>query len=367
MMPPVAPTRAPAALAELAAAELALALTALDASDFGRAGVGFERMRELGGHRQLVTRIPRNPHCRFDHRRMRIRTATARCVGELLAEAEAGGDVTASLPGHVFVGELRCPACGAVNALWRPLARLSAGDRTCRGCGALLAVRGFELHPHLATQMLAARCDLPLAKLGLAPGDVVTLHGAGGPVHLELPDAPARCGAGVAVLGCGAIGSHLCATLARSGWLRRAILVDFDGYEPGNLAGQAIEPGDLGRPKALVQAERMRRIEPRLEVHPQVARLEAVPWGQFRGTALVSCLDNRGARQRANEIAFRLGVPLFDAAIDAGDLLTRVTAVLPDESVACLECAWGTRDYELLEQRLPCAEGLPPSADAAVA
>ena len=58
----------------------------------------------------------------------------------------------------------------------------------------------------------------------------------------------------------------------------------------------------------------------------------------------------RSARQSINRIAFRLGVPSIDAGLDrAGSVRARVYVPGMGD---CLECSWGARDYELLEQRV---------------
>jgi hypothetical protein len=55
-----------------------------------------------------------------------------------------------------------------------------------------------------------------------------------------------------------------------------------------------------------------------------------------------------------NQFAWRLGVPLIDAGVEAGGLLARVNVYLPGADSPCLECAWDDRDYEALEQAYPC-------------
>jgi len=169
------------------------------------------------------------------------------------------------------------------------------------------------------------------------------------------------------VAGCGGnIGSQLICLLARMPGIFRLTLVDFDRYEAKNLYSQDITPADLGQPKAKVQARRARRINPKLEVIAIVDRLENIPLGLLRGNILLACLDSKESRRVANEIAWRLGMPLIDAGVEASALLARVNVYMPGPDQPCLECAWGERDYADLATLHPCSPGIPktPSTNA---
>jgi len=170
------------------------------------------------------------------------------------------------------------------------------------------------------------------------------------------PSAPPRS---VTVVGAGNIGSHLLPLLARLPALGRVTIVDYAFYdEPKNLVSQAITPADLGQPKAVVQAMRLREINPRLRVTPLVARLENVPWGALRADVLVGCLDSRRARRLLSRLAFRLGVPLVDAGVQADGLLARIHVFRPGEESPCVECSWDERDYETEGEAFSC-DGTP--------
>jgi molybdopterin/thiamine biosynthesis adenylyltransferase len=147
--------------------------------------------------------------------------------------------------------------------------------------------------------------------------------------------------------------------------VRRVVLIDGDVYEEKNLASQDITRRDVGRPKAMVQARRLRRIAPFLDVVAIPDLLENVPLGLLRAAILLGCLDSRAPRRALNSIAFRLGVPWIDAGVHADQLLARVNVRLPGSDKPCLECAWDARDYETLEQTYPCAgENTAPPTNA---
>ena len=162
----------------------------------------------------------------------------------------------------------------------------------------------------------------------------------------------------VAVIGAGGvIGSHLVPHLASMGW-ERVILVDGDVYDEKNLKSQAILPRDVGRPKATVQARRLRTKAPGLTVKVINARVEDVSLGHVRADVILSCVDSRVARQTINQAAWRLAVPLVDSAVDATGMLARVNVYVPGPATApCLECAWSEEDYLALEQEYPCPSG----------
>jgi molybdopterin/thiamine biosynthesis adenylyltransferase len=168
------------------------------------------------------------------------------------------------------------------------------------------------------------------------------------------------------IIGLGNIGSPLVPLLVRLGLITRLILLDLDRYAAGNRSAQAIAPSDVGQPKAIVQAERARRIQPEIQVIPIHDAVENVPPGCLRGNVILGCLDSKYARQHVNQLAWRLGVPWIDAGVRADGLLARVSVYLPGtENACCLECAWSDRDYQTLDIPRPCSgDGAPTNAPA---
>jgi molybdopterin/thiamine biosynthesis adenylyltransferase len=169
----------------------------------------------------------------------------------------------------------------------------------------------------------------------------------------------------VVVIGAGAIGSHLLPHLARSAYVSRLTVIDRDRYDAGNTRGQHIDARDIGRPKALAQARRLRRINPDLPVIPIRAALERLPLGALRGSVILAALDSRQARMIVNQAAWRLGVPWIDAGVHADGMLARIRVFMPAEDQPCLECAWDQADYQALEQTYPCAPGVTPGSTGA--
>lgn len=166
----------------------------------------------------------------------------------------------------------------------------------------------------------------------------------------------------VAIIGAGNIGSQLLPLVARMSAVACVTIVDHDSYEEKNLASQAITPADVGRPKAVVQAERLRAINPKLRVTALVDRVENVPAGALRAAVVVGCLDSRGSRRFVNRIAWRLGVPFVDAGVQPDGMLARVHVYRPEPAGVCLECLWNDEDYAAERARFACDGTLTEAA-----
>lgn len=167
----------------------------------------------------------------------------------------------------------------------------------------------------------------------------------------------------VTLIGAGGnIGSHLVPHLGRMPGIGRVTLIDRDTYERRNLSSQDILAGDIGRPKARVQARRLRRINPDLHVTPVVDSVEHLPLGSLRADVILTALDSRRSRQCVNEIAWRLGVTWCDSGVRPEELLARVAAYCPGQETPCIECAWSDSDYAQIEQLYPCQDAATETA-----
>lgn len=163
----------------------------------------------------------------------------------------------------------------------------------------------------------------------------------------------------------GNIGSHLVPHLGRSPLVSSVTLIDRDHYAPGNVITQAIERSDVGKSKAVVQARRLRKINPRLDVKALARDVKDVPLGRLRGAAILGCLDSRHARLVLNQASWRLGIPWINAGVDGDSLLVRVQTFVPASDAPCLECAWDRTDYAAVEQDYPCHGGASPTPSGA--
>jgi molybdopterin/thiamine biosynthesis adenylyltransferase len=163
----------------------------------------------------------------------------------------------------------------------------------------------------------------------------------------------------VVVAGAGVTGSHLAPHLARMPEIERVTLVDPEEYSTENRS-QNIEYADVGKAKVDVQAERLRRIRPGLEVTPIKARIEDVPRGLVACGLFASCLDSKLSRLGLNSLAWAMGTSWFDCGVLGSQNLVRVSGYVPGEESACLECSWDPGphgEYAVLEQEYLCGAG----------
>ncbi|UCH83229.1 MAG: ThiF family adenylyltransferase [Candidatus Latescibacterota bacterium] len=161
----------------------------------------------------------------------------------------------------------------------------------------------------------------------------------------------------VALIGCGGnVGGFCVDFLGRLEEVGRVWLCDPQLYEKKNLRTQNILRRDVGHRKAIVQAERLKQINPNIEVDSCIDSIEAVPLGLLSDVDIIlSAVDSRRARQVINEIARRLDVPLLDCGVDGHKLIARVSVYFPGRDDCCAECRWGAEQYRNIETIYPCA------------
>jgi molybdopterin-synthase adenylyltransferase len=165
--------------------------------------------------------------------------------------------------------------------------------------------------------------------------------------HIVLPELGgagqvALAGAHVVLVGCGGIGSPALQYLAAAG-IGRLTLWDDDVVEASNLQRQTIfTPADIGRSKAEVAAEWVRRFDPALEARAVALRVgeenaARVPEGA--NLVLDGC-DNFATRLRVSDACVAAGVPLVSAALGRFQgQVANFAGHLPGE--ACYRCFVG--------------------------
>ena len=310
------------------------------------------------------SRLERNPKCRFSHERYFPQKTSNLTLREAFALTTPGPieQKSLSVPDGRFVSRLICAACDHEEKLWKLRDSLDVFSLACPKCATPRTIRGFDLTDRLLGAGLTPE-DLgrSLADLGLRGGEVFYIEASHAEQHFMLANSNAGDiapgGIAVVVAGQGNIGSFLAPHLARLRGVSRVVLCDPDIYEPGQQVNQDIPADAVGRAKAEVQAERLRAIQPGLDVVAFVAPVESLPLGMLGGAIVVSCLDSRAARQHLASRAWRIGSPFVDAAVGGGSsLLVRTNVYIPSPDAACFECAFDDRDYEQLEQIFPCNE-----------
>ncbi|TFG07133.1 MAG: hypothetical protein EU539_05860 [Promethearchaeota archaeon] len=117
----------------------------------------------------------------------------------------------------------------------------------------------------------------------------------------------------ILIVGIGALGCEIAKDFALMG-IGKLILVDLDTIETSNLSRQMLfRPGDEGRPKAEVAAERLKEMNPYLEVDYYFEKLQKLPMSVYEeADVVVAALDNFNARLDLNKICLRLKKPMIE-------------------------------------------------------
>ena len=139
------------------------------------------------------------------------------------------------------------------------------------------------------------------------------------------------------VAGAGGLGSPVSIYLAVAG-VGTLILVDNDIVERTNLNRQILHfDRDIGRRKAVSAGEKLREINPDIEVKVIDATIDADSIHRLVGKAdgIVDAMDNFPTRYLLNEKAVAENIPFFHGAIRG--LCGQVTTILPGKT-ACLRC-----------------------------
>ncbi len=140
--------------------------------------------------------------------------------------------------------------------------------------------------------------------------------------HIVLPEVggagqAALADAHVVLVGCGGIGSPSLQYLAAAG-IGRLTLVDHDVIDVSNLQRQTIfTPSDIGKPKAEVAAEWVRRFDLGLKVEACVERLGVENAARVLAGAhhVLDGCDNFATRLAVSDSCVELAIPLTSAAI----------------------------------------------------
>lgn len=165
--------------------------------------------------------------------------------------------------------------------------------------------------------------------------------------HIVLPEVggagqAALAGAHVVLVGMGGIGCPALQYLAGAG-VGRLTLIDSDAVEVSNLQRQVLfTPADLGRAKAKVAAQWVRRFDPALRVEAWVERVTAANAAALVAGAgvVLDGTDNFATRLAVSDGCVAAGVPLTSAALGrfAGQV-ANFAGHLPGE--ACYRCFVG--------------------------
>jgi sulfur-carrier protein adenylyltransferase/sulfurtransferase len=148
----------------------------------------------------------------------------------------------------------------------------------------------------------------------------------------------------VLVVGCGGLGVPVISYLAGAG-IGRLGLVDSDHLEPSNLHRQTMYAlADVGKQKAVLAAERVRALNPDVDVRAYTTRLDALnaPDLIAQHDLVIDCTDNFSTKFLLNDYCVQLLKPVVFASVYQYE--GQLQIVQPGS--ACLRCVWpeATRD-----------------------
>ena len=169
-------------------------------------------------------------------------------------------------------------------------------------------------------------------------------------------------GSKVLVVGAGALGNEILKNCALIG-VGNILIVDEDIIEESNLCRSVLfRESDIGKSKAKIAAQALRRIYNRCKVQFIKGNvITDVGLGAFRwADVVIGAVDNRQARVWINRCCFRLGRPWIDCGIERIEGIVRF--FVPPGG-ACYECTMSETDWTLLQQRKSCS-GLARGKDS---
>ena len=135
----------------------------------------------------------------------------------------------------------------------------------------------------------------------------------------------------VAIIGLGGLGGAVTEILARMG-VGRLTVVDGDCFEESNLNRQLLSsPEALGKSKAATAAQRVRHINPAVEVHAVGEFFRADNGRAILRDALlaIDCLDSIADRFVLEDACRKAAIPLISAAI--GGSSGQATVIFPED------------------------------------
>lgn len=157
------------------------------------------------------------------------------------------------------------------------------------------------------------------------------------------------------------------------------VLVDPDTVSASNLATQQVYRRDLGRPKVEAIADRLRDINPAVEVNALQADFTSFTEAEIEGllgldvarppirTLLCGCTDDFFAQARVNRVGLQHGVPTLCAQVYAEGRGVELTFTYPGVTPACHRCVLRPRYDAYLKERYSntvTSDGTPISSTA---
>ncbi|MBO5365423.1 MAG: HesA/MoeB/ThiF family protein [Peptococcaceae bacterium] len=137
----------------------------------------------------------------------------------------------------------------------------------------------------------------------------------------------------IAVIGCGGLGGHLVELMARIG-VKELVVVDGDSFDISNLNRQLLSETDtIGKSKAYTAADRIRRINPDIQVSVYQTMLTAENADSLISgcDAVLDGLDNISSRKILKQACSKAGIPYIFGAISGW--VAQAAISMPDDNL----------------------------------
>ncbi|MHA1147630.1 MAG: ThiF family adenylyltransferase [Promethearchaeota archaeon] len=146
----------------------------------------------------------------------------------------------------------------------------------------------------------------------------------------------------IMIVGVGALGCEIAKDFALMG-VGKLILIDMDTIETSNLSRQMLfKPGDEGRYKSEVAAERLKEMNRFLNVDFYTVKLQNLPVSVYEESdVIIMALDNFNARMDLNKICLRLKKPIVEGGTVGFE--GHVQVIIPESS----GIEYGSREQEI--------------------
>jgi molybdopterin/thiamine biosynthesis adenylyltransferase len=157
----------------------------------------------------------------------------------------------------------------------------------------------------------------------------------------------------ILVIGAGALGNEVLKNLALLG-VGHILVVDFDLIDVSNLSRTVLfTENDIGKPKARVAAEAIKRINPDTEVEWLHGDVEMdLGLNRLKGFDIaIGCVDSVNARWALNRSCLRVGIPWVNAGISA---TAGEVALFNPNKGGCYECGMTDGMWRRFNERYSC-------------
>lgn len=134
-----------------------------------------------------------------------------------------------------------------------------------------------------------------------------------------------------AVIGCGGLGGWIIEMLARAG-VGEIVMIDHGFFDYNNLNRQLFSTEEnIGKPKALVAAERVAIVNSAVDVFAKVTFLDKNNGHELLegSSVVIDALDNNSSRRNASMVCREMGIPFVHGAI--GGMFGQVGVFYPSD------------------------------------